>query len=260
MEPETAAPAPVVRVATAGDLHCRESQRGEIEAAFAALEGEADLVLLAGDLTTHGEPSQAAILADAARALSVPVLTVLGNHDWHSGQVREVVAALTEGGVRVLDRELGEVSAVCPVGGAEVGVVGVKGFVGGFSGSHLPDFGEPSLRAIYREGAAEVQALAAGLRAVELCPLRLVVLHYAPVGETLVGEPPGIWAFLGTDRLAAPISEHEPDLVVHGHAHAGTFAGRIGEVPVHNVSIPVIQRAFWTFELAGAPRATTPIR
>jgi Icc-related predicted phosphoesterase len=260
MEPEPAAPAPTVRVAAAGDLHCRESQRGEIEAAFAALEGEADLVLLAGDLTTHGEPAQAAILAGAAQALSVPVLTVLGNHDWHSGRAREVVAALTEGGVRVLDRELGDVSAVCTVGGAEVGVVGVKGFVGGFSGSHLPDFGEPSLRGIYREGSAEVEALAAGLRAVELCPLRLVVLHYAPVGDTIVGEPPGIWAFLGTDRLAAPIAEHEPDLVVHGHAHAGTFAGRIGEVPVHNVSIPVIRRAFWTFELTAAPRATTPIR
>ena len=98
-----------------------------------------------------------------------------------------------------------------------------------------------------------------GLRAVAMCPIRVVLLHYAPTGETLEGEPPGIWAFLGSDRLAAPIAEHEPDLVLHGHAHSGTFEGRIGEVPVYNVSVPVIGRDFWLFELDVTARARTPI-
>jgi Icc-related predicted phosphoesterase len=247
--------APVVRVAAAGDLHCRESHRDQIREAFAALRGEADLVLLAGDLTTHGEPDQARVLTDAVQEAGLPTFAVLGNHDWHCDRRDELVAALEGGGVRVLDRSWIE----CRAAGLEVGLVGVKGFVGGFPGSHLPDFGEPSLRGVYRETAAEVEALARGLEATALCPIRIVLLHYAPTAETLVGEPEGIWAFLGTDRLAAPIREHEPDLVLHGHAHSGSFAGRIGTVPVHNVSQPVIGRDFWVFELRGTPRATTPI-
>jgi Icc-related predicted phosphoesterase len=127
--------------------------------------------------------------------------------------------------------------------------VGLKGFVGGLAGSHLPDFGEPLLREVYGESSRDVEALDQGLREVELCPLRIVMLHYAPSTTTIEGEPVGIWAFLGTDRLAAPIVEHAPDLVVHGHAHSGTFAGSIERVPVHNVSLPVIERDFWIFEL-----------
>jgi Icc-related predicted phosphoesterase len=162
---------------------------------------------------------------------------------------------LERGGVRVLDRSW----AVCQAGGLEVGIVGVKGFVGGFPGSHLPDFGEPVLRSVYHETSLEVQALEEGLRAVALCPTRIVMLHYAPTHETITGEEPGIWAFLGTDRLASPIAEHEPDLVIHGHAHGGTFQGAIGQVPVYNVSVPVIGRNFWLFELDLPARAHTPI-
>jgi Icc-related predicted phosphoesterase len=131
----------------------------------------------------------------------------------------------------------------------EVGIVGVKGHVGGFPGCYLPDFGEPDLRAVYANASAEVEALEAGLKAVETCPLRIVVLHYAPTTDTLHGEPEPIWAFLGTDRLAGPIVHHQPDLVVHGHAHAGTYEGRLADVPVYNVSVPVMKRDFATFEL-----------
>ena len=219
------------------------------------LHGAADLVLLAGDLTTHGEPEQAAVLAKACSELEVPVFAVLGNHDWHVNRRDELVAALSEGGIRVLDRDW----AMCEAAGAEVGIVGVKGFVGGFPGSHLPDFGEPSLRSIYRETGREVEALDQGLREIALCPTRIVLLHYAPTEATIVGEPPGIWGYLGTDRLAAPIAEHEPDLVLHGHAHSGTFEGAIGGVPVYNVSVPVIGRDFWLFELDVSARARTPI-
>lgn len=243
-----------VRIAAAGDLHCDESRRDETAAAFAALEGQADLVLLAGDLTTHGRPEEAAVLADACASVETPIMAVLGNHDCHARRDREVVAVLEAAGVRVLEGD----AAVCEAAGVPVGVVGAKGFVGGFPGSHLPDFGEPLLRRVYSATTAEVEAIEESLREVALCPLRIVLLHYSPCAATLEGEPPGIWAFLGSDRMAAPIQEHEPDLVLHGHAHSGRFEGEIGDVPVFNVSVPVMGRDFWVFELA-AERPTTPI-
>ncbi|HEX5782578.1 MAG TPA: metallophosphoesterase [Solirubrobacteraceae bacterium] len=245
-----------IRIAAAGDVHFgRESDRERANAAFGALAGRVDLILLAGDLTTHGEPEQAAILADAVRDLDIPVLTVLGNHDHHSSRADEVTAVLADAGIVVLDRSH-HVLEVC---GAELGVVGTKGFVGGFTGSHIPDFGEPLLRSVYAEAGAEVEALGEGLRAVALCPFRIVLLHYSPTGETLEGERRDIWAFLGTDRLAAPILEHTPDLVLHGHAHAGTFEGRVGEVPVYNVSVPVMGEDFWVFEMTGSKRAPSEV-
>jgi uncharacterized protein len=245
-----------IRIAAAGDVHFgRDGDRERAAAIFGSLEGRVDLVLLAGDLTTHGEPEQAAILADAVRDLDIPVLTVLGNHDHHSARAGEVTAVLEEAGIVVLDRSH-QVLEVCDT---EVGVVGTKGFVGGFTGSHIPDFGEPLLRTVYAEAGAEVEALGAGLREVALCPFRIVLLHYSPTGETLEGERRDIWAFLGTDRLAAPILEHTPDLVLHGHAHAGTFEGRVGEVPVYNVSVPVMGEDFWVFEMTGSRRAPSEV-
>ncbi len=242
-------------MAAAGDVHIREANRDQLTEAFAALKGEVDLVLLAGDLTTHGEPEQGAWLAEACAGLGIPILAVLGNHDWHADRVDELRPILEDGGIRLLERDW----AICELAGVEVGIVGTKGFVGGFPGSHLPDFGEPLLRRVYAETSAEVAALDEGLRSVAHCPLRFVVLHYAPIGETLVGEPEGIWTFLGTDRLAAPIAQHEPTLVVHGHAHAGTFEGAIGATPVHNVSVPVMGRDFWTFEVPYDVRPASPV-
>jgi Icc-related predicted phosphoesterase len=245
-----------IRIAAAGDVHFGgDADRERARASFAALDGRVDLVLLAGDLTTHGEPEEAAVLADAAAELDVPVLTVLGNHDWHANRAGEVRAVLEEAGIVVLDRS----SHVLEVCGAQLGVAGCKGFVGGFAGSHIPDFGEPLLRQVYAESIAEVKALDAGLRAVALCPFRIVLLHYAPTTQTLEGERHDIWSFLGTDRLAPPILEHNPDLVLHGHAHAGTFAGALGEVPVYNVSVPVMGEDFWVFEMTGARRTPSEV-
>jgi Icc-related predicted phosphoesterase len=245
----------LLRVAAAADVHIRDSNRDEIGAAFGALEGDADLILVAGDLTTHGEPAQAELFAEICRPLSIPVVAVLGNHDWHADRVREVRAVLEDAGVIVLEREW----TVLEVGGTEVGIVGLKGFVGGFAGSNLPDFGERQMRDLYATTTADVEALAEGLRAISMCPCRVVLLHYAPTAETLEGEPEGIWAFLGSDRLAAPILEHQPDLVLHGHAHAGRFEGSVGESPVYNVSVPVMGKDFWVFELSTPRRPTTPI-
>jgi Icc-related predicted phosphoesterase len=239
-----------IRVAAAGDVHCDERARARVEAAFAQAEREADLVLLAGDLTTHGEPEEAAVLADACRGLGVPVVAVLGNHDLHSGRHDEVVAALRAAGITLLEQDW----TVCDLNGTRVGVVGTKGFVGGFPGSSIPDFGEPSLRALYAETTAEVEAIDRGLDAVRDCPLRIVLLHYAPTMTTLEGEPEGIWALLGSNRLAAPIARHRVDLVLHGHAHEGTFEGSIGAVPVFNVAVQVTGRDFWIFDLEPGAR------
>jgi uncharacterized protein len=251
------APEPVrVRVAAAGDIHVgTETDPETVAQTFAAAAARVDLIVLAGDLTTHGEPEQGAVLAQACRGLDVPVLTVLGNHDWHCGRRDELVASLEEGGIVVLDPG----HHIVHVDGVEVGVAGTKGFVGGFPGSHLPDFGEPLMREVYAETTRDVDAIDQGLRAVAHCPVRIVLLHYAPTEQTLQGEPQTIWTMLGSDRLAAPIATHEPDMVLHGHAHAGRFEGAIGTVPVYNVSVPVVERDFWFFEVAGLERATAPV-
>lgn len=242
-----------VRVAAAGDVHASEAKREQIERAFSGVRGEADLVVLAGDLTSHGEPSQAAILAEACRGLDVPVVAVLGNHDWHADRVEEVAGVLAEAGVTVLDRS----STVMRIRGTTVGIVGAKGFMGGFGGQ-LANFGEPLMRQCYAETTAEVEALERGLGEIAHCALRIAALHYAPIAETLEGEPQAIWAFLGSERLAFPLAVHRPDLVLHGHGHAGTFAGSLDSIPVFNVAVPVIGRDFWLFELE--PRVDPQVR
>src|SRR4029077_18958680 len=151
---------------------------------------------LAGDITARGEPEEAEVLAATCRRLDVPVFAVLGNHDHHAQRVGELKDVLAAAGVRVLEREF----ATCCVDGLELGIVGTKGFVGGFPGSALPDFGEPLLRRVYAETTAEADAIAAGLQAVVHCDVRVVLLHYAPVSDTLEGEPPGIHTYLGCER------------------------------------------------------------
>jgi Icc-related predicted phosphoesterase len=245
----------VVRIAAAGDVHAREGMEDELRGSFAALRGRADLVLLAGDLTTCGEPKEARVLAEACAGLELPVVAVLGNHDWHLDRADEISAVLSDAGIVVLDRA----STVIETAGLRIGIVGAKGFVGGFPGSHLPDFGEPALRMVYAEATAEIKGIARGLREIATCDVRIVLLHYSPTEQTLAGEPEGIWAFLGTDRMAAPIREHEPDLVLHGHAHIGSLEGSIGQVPVYNVSVPVIAKDFWIFELSGVRQAAPPV-
>lgn len=240
-----------LRIAAAGDLHCRPEMADQLRRAFGELEGRTDLVLLAGDLTTQGSPDDAAVLAGVCRSLELPVIAVLGNHDWHLDRAEEVTGTLEEAGIVVLDRA----STVVETAGLSVGIAGTKGFVGGFPGSHLTDFGEPALRMFYAETTAEVNGLARGLQEISTCDVRIVLLHYSPTAETLAGEPEGIWTFLGSDRMQAPIREHEPDLVLHGHAHAGALEGSIADVPVYNVSIPVIGKDFWTLELSGIRRA-----
>ena len=176
---------------------------------------------------------------------------MLGNHDHHEAKGDEIARVLREAGVVVLERE----AAVHAVDDeCEVGIVGAKGFVGGFPGSSLPDFGEPLLRRVYAETTEEVAALERGLQEVSHCALRIVLLHYSPIAETLEGEPVGIHTFLGSARLATPIAEYQPDLVLHGHAHAGSFEGSIGDTPVYNVAVHVTGKDFWIFDLEVSAR------
>jgi uncharacterized protein len=248
-----------VRIAAAGDIHCSEEERSRLEKAFLDADRESDLILLAGDLTTYGEPEQAAVLADVTREIDTPIFAVLGNHDWHADRHEELVGALREGGIHLLERA----AEVIEVNGVQVGIAGTKGFVGGFSDSLLPDFGEPLLRRLYAETSAEISALDRGLRTIRDCPVRIVLLHYSPTTTTIEGERQTIWAFLGSERLAGPIAEHKPDAVFHGHGHAGTFAGSIGDIPVFNVGAAVPVRDFWMFEfesesgLVGEPEQAT---
>ena len=235
----------VVRVAAAGDIHAGGPGDERLLGVFADAARDADLILLAGDLTLHGEPEEATALVETVRGIETPVLAVLGNHDWHANRPDELTARLSEAGIRMLDKE----SAVLEVGETSVGVAGAKGFVGGFPDSALADFGEPSLRRVYAETSEEVEGLARGLEEIASCDIRIALLHYTPTSATLEGEPPGIWAFLGSDRLAVPIAEHRPDIVLHGHGHLGTFKGQIGDVPVYNVAQPVIGKDFEFFDL-----------
>jgi Icc-related predicted phosphoesterase len=238
----------VIRIAAAGDVHASEATRERIARAFGEVEAQADVVLLAGDLTTTGDPEQAKVLVDACSRLVIPVFAVLGNHDLHGGHGETIRALLEDAGVRVLDRSWAE----CELAGLHFGVVGTKGFVGGFPGSSLPDFGESILRQVYAETTAEVEAIGRGLQEIVHCDVRVVLLHYSPTADTLAGEPEGIHVFLGSDRLATPIAEYRPDLVLHGHAHAGSFQGCIGPVPVYNVAVHVMGRDFWIFDLEGS--------
>jgi Icc-related predicted phosphoesterase len=236
-----------LRLALTADVHAEEPMRAALVEAFVNAP-DVDLVLIAGDLTTLGRRGQARVLAEACSELRVPAVAVLGNHDFHSGEEDEVRALVAGAGVVLLDGE----AARFELAGTTVGVAGAKGFVGGFPDWELPNFGEPLLRQLYDATTAEADGLERALAEVADCDVRVVVLHYAPTSTTLAGEPEVIWPFLGSHRLGHPILHARPDLVLHGHAHAGAFRGAIGGVPVLNVAVAVTGRVFTVVELASA--------
>ena len=238
-----------LRLALTADVHADEAMRDALVAAFADAP-DADLVLIAGDLTTLGEPDQARILVEACSALRVPAVAILGNHDFHSGEETELKALLSEAGVFLLDGE----AARFDLDGTSVGIAGSKGFVGGFPDWELPNFGEPLLRRLYDATTAEAEGLERALEEIAGCDVRIAMLHYAPTSSTLTGEPEVIWPFLGSHRLGRPILDARPDLVLHGHAHEGTFEGQIGDVPVLNVAVAVTGRFFTVVEIARGGR------
>jgi Icc-related predicted phosphoesterase len=238
-----------IRVAAAGDIHAGAGDRDRVREAFTRVASDAELVLLAGDLTQHGQVDEAEVVADACRELELPVVAVLGNHDWQSDRPDDLRRALAEAGVVVLDRS----HTILPVGGVSVGIAGVKGFVGGF-GQQWANFGEPLFREAYAETTRDVDGLEQSLAAIDSCGIRIALLHYSPVEATLVGEPERLWLVLGAERLAGPIRRHRPHVVVHGHAHHGSFEGEVDGVPVYNVAVHVTGRDFWVFEISADER------
>lgn len=241
----------MIRLAAAGDLHCRVESIGLFTPWFSKLNDEADVVLLAGDLTNWGEPQEARVLARELSAIRIPVLAVMGNHDYHNEQPDVVREILEDAGAIVLEKE----STVVEVRGQTLGVVGTKGFAGGFGQACIAPFGEPEIKMFLRETYACAEAIEQGLRGMET-DFRVVLLHYSPVPDTLKGETVGVYPFLGSSILGEPIDEFGADLVLHGHAHRGTEHGQTpGGIPVRNCSIPVLGQPYALYELEPAPLA-----
>jgi Icc-related predicted phosphoesterase len=239
----------VIRVAAVGDIHLGPDSGGTLRPAFETLAECADLLLLAGDLTRHGTVEEAEVVAGEVRGLGVPVVAVLGNHDYQSDQEAEVTATLDAAGVTVLEGE----GTVVSVGGVRVGVAGTKGFGGGFAGRSGGEFGEPEMKEFIRYTRRCADGLRGSLKMLEEagCAVRIALTHYAPVPDTLAGEPPEIYPFLGSYLLAEAVDEAGADLAVHGHAHMGVEHGMTSEgIRVRNVAQPVIGRAFAVYHLA----------
>ncbi|MFF4211905.1 metallophosphoesterase [Streptomyces sp. NPDC001796] len=238
----------MIRVAAVGDIHMGADSQGVLRPAFESLPECADLLLLAGDLTRHGTPEEARVVAREIQDLAVPVVAVLGNHDHHDERPDEVTAILRDAGARVLEGE----GTVVEAGGSRVGVAGTKGFCGGFVGRSAGEFGEPLMKEFVRTSRRSADALRKALEELDGqgCDARIALTHYSPVPETLAGEPLEIYPFLGTYLLAEAIDTAGADLAVHGHAHAGTEHGMTtGGVKVRNVAQPVIGRAFRVYHL-----------
>jgi len=234
----------LIRVAAAGDLHVGVDSVGRLRPLLADLARDADLFLLAGDLTQRGRPEEAKVLAAELDGLGVPTVAVLGNHDYHSGDQDAVTKVLEDAGIAVLEGS----AVVVGVGDRHVGVAGTKGFGGGFAGASASGFGEPEMKAFVsrsRKLARGLERALAGLRADR----RIALLHYSPVAETLAGEPRELYLFLGSYLLAEAVDRSGADLVVHGHAHRGSPSGMTpGGVPVRNVAMPVIGCAYQVFQ------------
>jgi Icc-related predicted phosphoesterase len=226
-----------LRIAAVGDLHCRVDSRGFFRKLVDAVNAEeADVLVLCGDLTDHGLPEEAQILAEALASVRAPKIGVLGNHDLDAGRVDEVRACLRAGGIHLLDGDHYELP------GRIAGFAGVKGFCGGFGRATLQSFGEEAIKRFVDESVREALKLEAALSQIE-SPIRVAVLHYAPLRATCEGESPELMPFLGSSRLAEPLELYRATIAFHGHAHHGTVEGRtLSGTPVYNVAMPVLRR------------------
>src|SRR5581483_577831 len=239
----------MIRVAAVGDLHLGADVRGSIGPHLDGLGEQADALLLAGDLTQHGTMAEAEIVAEEFGDVGVPVVAVLGNHDYQSDQQTDITRVLRLSGIHVLEGTGIELN----LPGGRLGVAGSKGFGGGFPGRCASEFGEPQMKEFVGHSRRLADGLAHALGALG-CDVRAALTHYAPVPDTLAAEPPEISPFLGSYFLAEAADGAAADLAVHGHAHAGQECGITpGGVPVRNVALPVLRRAYAVYSLDASP-------
>lgn len=235
-----------MRIAATADLHFAPQSYDRIREQMNRVRDEADLLVLAGDLTNFGKPAEMESLLNALVRLRLPVVAVLGNHDYESNCTEELMKMMTEQGIKVLDGTAYERDGV--------GFAGAKGFPGGFGRGMLTAFGEPEVKTFVQAGITEALKLERALSQLRT-PKRVVVIHYSPVGDTVKGEPAEIYPYLGSSRLAEVIDRHGADLVLHGHAHSGSADGKTtAGVPVHNVALAILQshnppRSYRIFEV-----------
>jgi len=227
---------PLLRLAATADLHCKKRSLDDVGNLLSAMANSADILLLGGDLCDTGLPEEAQMLARELVSVKVPVVAVLGNHDFESGNVAEVKAILEDAGVSILD------GRPCEIYG--IGFAGTKGFAGGFGDKALQPWGETAIKAFVHEGVEEALKLESALAGIRTGK-RVVLLHYAPVIATVVGESPEIIPFLGSSRLEEPLNRYPITAVFHGHAHHGTLEGTTKKrVPVYNVAKPLLENTF----------------
>jgi Icc-related predicted phosphoesterase len=248
----------MIRVAAIADVHFSEDSRDLLRTHWSQLHERADLLLIGGDLTTHGAATQAAVLAQELEGVGIPVVAVLGNHDYHSDQEKQVRRQLEHRGVTVLEGE----NVIFTVNGQTIGVAGTKGFGGGFAGASGTAFGEPEMKAFIHHTERMAVRLEGNLRSLQT-DYRIALLHYSPVKDTLAGERLEIYPFLGSYLLAEAIDSAGADLVVHGHAHHGTEKGLTARgIPVRNVALPLLRCAYtlYNLEKAGLDSPAAPLQ
>jgi hypothetical protein len=222
-----------MRIAATADLHYSTQTQGILKEQFSRVRDEADVLIVAGDLTNFGRPEEMEPLVNVLVRLRIPIVTVLGNHDYESGKETELIRMMTSEGIKVLDGTGYERDGV--------GFAGTKGFVGGFGRGVLTAFGEPEIKAFVKASIDEAVKLERAMSQLRSAK-RVVVLHYAPIAATVVGEAPEIFPYLGSSRLAEVVDRHGADLIVHGHAHHGCMNGKTtAGIPVHNVAITLLQ-------------------
>jgi Icc-related predicted phosphoesterase len=224
-----------VRLAAVGDLHCTRNSHGRFQALFARAAEEADILILCGDLTDYGTPDEARVLArELGSASHIPIIGVLGNHDYETGHAEEVQEILGAAGAQMLDGD------TCELHG--LGFTGVKGFAGGFGARTLRSWGEPSIKAFVREAVDEALKLETGLAKLQT-EQRIALLHYSPIEATVAGEARELYPLLGTSRLEDPFNRYPVSMCFHGHAHFGSPEGRTqAGAPVYNVAMPLLLR------------------
>jgi Icc-related predicted phosphoesterase len=227
----------LVRVAAIGDLHYTRTSHGALQPLAAHLTNNADIVLLCGDIIDYGLPEEARLFAkELTSVVKIPILAVLGNHEYEAGKQDEVQRIFEDAGMVMLDGEAQEIYGV--------GIAGVKGFAGGFGEHALQAWGESTVKQFVHDAVHEALKLESALAKLRT-PQRIAMMHYSPLRSTVEGEPIEIFPFLGSSRLEEPLNRYSVSVVFHGHAHRGQPEGRTtGGVPVYNVAMPLLQRAF----------------